>query len=439
MIERYNTTLGFYEPSVFHLYTRGTGKINDLPKWDTQQASTFLHEYVHFLQDITTVKGIQNLYINGEYLRLVSKKVKDSDYKVIRPINPLVAGYNVGSNWQVSRFTLGETDNKAIKYISFTRDISKSVKDDLTQQKLVIGRILVTCQCYDGSKKQYCFGTKQVMEGMAKMIQETVFPPSQKMSPYNPYYIAIDLANDIMNGLGSNIPTMIAIFDYALQSSNPGWAFVNYIEQKKKEGYKSVTLTHDIVYNDLNHAKVQSHTLGITTLKNGYLDLQKLAKEVIKDYTGGIWIFKNIEVWYNSIIKRGMMVRQKTPDFFVSLSFGGDIRKDGLFSQLLLLFGTPIVTNRKHDFDFLKPNKITITRDELMQVYAMMQINRVFWSKGPFVCPLRKYCQSQLYGIRKQKVDIRCLKAPWKRMRPFNRCMFNIWWKFKGFKKVEFI
>lgn len=439
MEERYNTTLGFYEPSVFHLYTRGTGKVSALSHWDTQQASTFLHEYVHFLQDITTVKGLQNLYITGEYLRLVTNKVKESNYKVSRPIIPFIAGYNVGNNWQVSYFTMGETDNKAIKYISFTRDKSKSVKDDITQQKIDIGRILVSCLCIDGSTKQYCFGTIQVMEGMAKMIQETAFPLSPKLSPYNPYYIAIDLANDIMNGLGSNIPTMIAIFDYALQSSNPGWAFVNYIEEKKRKGYNSVSLTHDIVYQDLNNAAVQSHTLGITTFKESYLDMQNMAKGVIRDYTGGIWLFKNLEVWYNSLIKRGMIVRETTPYFFVSLCGGGDIRENGIFRQILSIFGTPIVTNGNHVFEFLKPNNIPITRDELMQVYAMMQIHRVFKSKGHFTCPLRKYCQSLSCVIKKQRVDIRCIKAPWKKMRSFNRCLFNIWWKYKGFKNVEFV
>ena len=47
----------------------------------------------------------------------------------------------------------------------------------------------------------------------------------------------------------------------------------------------------------------------------------------------------------------------------------------------------------------------------------MMQIKKVFLSKGHFTCPLRKYCQNQPCGIRKQRVDLRCLKAPWERMR----------------------
>lgn len=439
MEKRFNTTLGFYEPSVFHLYTRGTGKLCDLQKWDSQQASTFLHEYVHFLQDIITVKGLQSLYIIGEYLRLVTKALKGSNYVVSRPIIPHFAGNNVGNNWMVSFYTFGEIDYAATQYVSYTRDQSKQITDDITGQTIDIGRILVSCIRNDGSTKQYCFGTIQIMEGMAKMIQEAVYPSPRRLSPYNPYYIAIDLANDLMSGLGSNIPAMIAIFDYALQSSNPGWAFVNYIEGKKNQGYNAVTLTHDIVYQDMDNTAVQSHTLGLTTLKKGYADIIKQAKGVFHDYTSGIWLFKNQEIWYNSLLERGKVVREKLPHLFVSLASGGDIRKEGLFSQILDSFGTPIVTNSKHEFDFKKPVNISITRDELMHVYAMMQIHQVFKTKGSFTCPLRKYCQAQPCGLRKQFVDVRCVKAPWERMRSLNRCMFNIWWKFKGFKKVKFV
>ena len=75
MIGKYYTTLGFYEPSVFHLHTLGDGKISEMNKWSDKQKSTFLHEYIHFLQDISTVQGLQNIYIGGEYLRFVTQEV----------------------------------------------------------------------------------------------------------------------------------------------------------------------------------------------------------------------------------------------------------------------------------------------------------------------------------------------------------------------------
>lgn len=439
MNNRYNTTLGFYEPSVFHIYVRGKGKLCDLKNWDTQQASTFLHENIHFLQDITTAKGLQNFYIIGEYLRIVTKLVKGSHNKIKLPIDPFKAGYNVGNNWIANFYTQGDIDYSAISYKSYKRDQSIQLNDDVTGKQLPIGRIIVDYVFADGSVKALNFGNIQIMEGMAKMIQESVYTTPHRTSPYNPYYVAIDVANDIIPGLGNNKLTMIAMFDYALQFSNPGWAFVNYIEEKKNQGYNAKSLTYSIVYQDIDSSKVQSHTQGVVSLKNGYVDLMKMAKGVFTDYTGGIWLFKNQMVWYNTLLERGKFIREKLPHLFVSLALGGDIRVDGLFNQILSTFGTPIVTNSKHDYEFHRPDNIQITRDELMHVYAMMQIHQVFYSDGQFTCPLRKYCQQQPCGIKKQRVDVRCVKAPWERIRRYNRCLFNIWWKFKGFKDIEFV
>lgn len=439
MEDRYNVTLGFYEPSVFHIFTRGTKTLSEIDKWEEQQVSTFLHEYIHFLQDILSVKGMQNLYIIGEYLRFVTVFVKHNNHKIKLPIIPYFANLNVGNNWKISYYTQGGIDYSVTKFVSFTKDTSIQLKDDLTGNSLPIERIIVYCQSRDGRVKPIIFGTIQIMEGMAKMIQDFAFPPVTRTSPYNPYYIAIDVANDIMAGLGNNSLTMIAIFDYALQSSNPGWAFVRYIKEKKSQGYTAATLTHNIVYDDLIHSHVLSNTQGFVSFIDGYKDAIKQSEGVFKEYLGNVWFFKNIENWYCTLLERGVNLRGNFPYLFVCLAQDGDIRKDGLFKEVLNTFGTPVVTNRNHDFDFKYPKNVMVTRDELMNVYAMMQIHRVFRSKGVFTCPLRKYCQQQPCGINKQRVDVRCVKAPWKRMRKYNRCLFNIWWKFKGFKDVEFV
>ena len=77
-----------------------------------------------------------------------------------------------------------------------------------------------------------------------------------------------------------------------------------------------------------------------------------------------------------------------------------------------------------------------LTKEEMINIYAMMQFPRVFSSNGTFSCPLRKYCQNKPCGFHKQKVDKRCLTQPWTRMRKWNRCYFNTWWYFKGFKNL---
>ena len=108
MLDRYNITMGFYEPSLFHLHTRGTGRLQDMKSWNVSQKSTFLHEYIHFLQDVTSIQGFNNFYILGEYIRYVTQKIKQSGTNEVRlPIHPFGANRNVDQNWLARANTMG--------------------------------------------------------------------------------------------------------------------------------------------------------------------------------------------------------------------------------------------------------------------------------------------------------------------------------------------
>lgn len=58
---RFNLTLGFYMPSLFHLHVHTKKFFKNLWKWDDETFCTFLHEYIHFLQDVSTVSGLHNI------------------------------------------------------------------------------------------------------------------------------------------------------------------------------------------------------------------------------------------------------------------------------------------------------------------------------------------------------------------------------------------
>ena len=54
-------TLGYYEPGFLHLRVNTDFDLSDLNtiiKNDKKLFSTFLHEYIHFLQDVTTTTGL---------------------------------------------------------------------------------------------------------------------------------------------------------------------------------------------------------------------------------------------------------------------------------------------------------------------------------------------------------------------------------------------
>lgn len=439
-MNRYYETLGFYEPSVFHLYVKGKGELKNLDSWDDEQKSTFIHEYVHFLQDIFTIQGLNNMYINGEYLRYVTQQYKSNpSHEIKRAVDPFSAGSNVDQNWLVKAYMFGTMDYSIAKFIDYDKVHAIDLVDYQTGKTTNVEKIELTCIRYDAKVVKVDFGSIQIMEGMAKYIQNCLYPPITHTSPYNPYYIALDVADKIMSGISVKPLNMIALFDYALQSSNPGMAFVRYLEEKVAIGYTADTLTSDVIYSDLKNASTMHSVLGLCSLKDAYDKLSKSAEGVVSEMLGGMWYYKNINLWYQSLIQRARKARFDSPELFTMLVRGGKLENNDLFKRFLSTFGTPVVTNSNHTYDFVKPVNVPITKIELMNVYAMMQLPRVFMTSGAYTCPLRKYCQNQKCGLTKQFVDKRCVKAPWTRMRSWNRCLFNHWLYFKGFKDIKFV
>lgn len=439
--DKYYRTLGYYAPTLFFIQLNGKGRLKNIKKWDEVQKATLLHEYIHFLQDITTVQGLQNMYRIGEYLRYVTNVAKDPDKNEIHlPVDPLMtAGYNLKQNWQLSNWTFGNR-TQVIKYVSYAKQMKGTLVDDITGNKQDVNGILLNCIDQKGGNVNVDFGTLQIMEGMAKEVEELAYPSMKGMSPYNPYYIGRDIANSIIKGVGNVGETMIALYDRSLQSSVPGYSFVSYLEEKAKAGFTSTTLTPDVIYDEMLKSQANQAQLGLTSFKAAYQYAMNLASGVVKDFTGGHWVYSHIDLWYRQILSRGRFVRFQYPKLFIDLAHQGDVNNNALFNEVYDLLGTPLIANEDGEYDYRHARKLWFMRKSSMaDVYAMVQTQLVFRTNGVYECSLINYCRNKKCSLRTHKVDTRCQTQPWERMRRFNRCPFCQWWYYKGFSKTKLL
>ena len=440
MITRYNQLQGYYIPSIFLLQVlNGDGELKDMGKWTTQQKSTFLHEYIHFLQDITTVIGLHNIYTHGEVLRYISELMRNGQNTFTLPLDPAMAGKNVGNNWKAGQETVGDSDTKAISVNGYSVNLGMNLVDDLTGNVTPVSKVEINCIDERGNRVIVRLGSSHMMECMAKAIQESVYPTGMRTSPYNPYYIAEDLANIIIPGLAGKKQTLIALYDRALQSSNPGYSFVRYLEEMAKLGYDSNTLTPAIVYQGMKAAVTNSSSIGITPFSDSFKQLSQLALGVLKEMTGGIWFLSNLDRWAESTLNNGVTMRLKYPELFLELAKGGDIIINDIFQTFLKVFGTPLVLNSKHKCDFLRPANVMISKSEIVDVMSMMQIIYVFTYGAPYPCLMKWYCVKNSSFINRLHVNKRCDDRPWMKTTRFGNCKFCRWWRFKGFKDLHLI
>lgn len=99
----YAKTLGFFEPSLFHIHLAYDVKLDDWKNWPDEALFTYFHEYIHFLQDLTTTSGLYNIFVLDEYLKYAVNYIyglPKGTFKV--PIPVVKLGNNVFNNRTVA-------------------------------------------------------------------------------------------------------------------------------------------------------------------------------------------------------------------------------------------------------------------------------------------------------------------------------------------------
>ena len=409
MIESKKTT-GRYLFDEFFISIMGYGILkdfHDFKKWTIVQKFSFLHEYIHFFQNIYTYYGLNIFFLlidnSWSFRRFIGKEI----------VVPFRQSPSEHCEELVTWiFTQGDTTG-----------VKKVISYRIENVKNGLGVVWVRCFNYDDEEVEIKFGSRHIDEGMACLIQESIYPEIKGGAPFNPYYIASELADMIIPGISENKYIMVALFDHALHFNNPAYYFVKYLEKKRKEGFSRTSLTCDRVYDEIGYLPT-----------NHILTVNEFLKEVddIFEYSDSA---DRTREWFNTIIKRSMNIRMNRPRIFIELMQGGDISNNDTFMYLLDELGTPIVTNENKDYCFLPPRNTSITETDLISFYAMLQINKVFYSKGRYSCPLIDYCKKKLSAY----VDERCETYPWLQPQRFRKCFFSDCWERFGLKGVRII
>jgi len=105
--------LGFYEPGFLHLRVNTDEDISDLNslyKNNPKRFSTFLHEYIHFLQDVTTPSGLMSASFYIDFIKDVNWTIRNDgkpEFKVPVEITNL---NNIEANIKLRLLYRGETE-----------------------------------------------------------------------------------------------------------------------------------------------------------------------------------------------------------------------------------------------------------------------------------------------------------------------------------------
>lgn len=410
MIEEFGT----YESSYF-IMTVPTEADLEIRNMSDEDFAVFFHEYIHFLQDITSFYGYMGIYDHGEYIRRAINDIYKMPQQFKVPLTIEDKGDFVQQNKDIANFSLGDKGDLDFVLI---KDASKDIfieQFQLTKQ-FSIPELHVKAITNNGPE-EITVGAYAIRENMAYLLERRCTTKYRRSHDY-PYQIVEILANSICPGKLTE-EDLIALCDVALQCSVPGHGLFLFLTAIKK-GQLIIKKPEDL-YDFLFSKK--THFLGREmTMPNALIEASKQATEHLLSYVKIEKLSKDYEDWVTFTLSAGVGLRIIRPYFFLEMARGKRDKENAVLQFIAKNIGSPQMVNSLGKRFHLATDR-PMCRFEYMEV--VKEIERLF-EEGKKDCSLKPWCAMSPDGA---PVDERCDNSPWSRCNDKRLCPYGLLWR----------
>lgn len=446
-MERYarDITSGSYAPTFFTIRIPNDENYENLlldERMSPQAEAYFLHEYIHFLQDLTTIPGLSNICVVVDYMKWATHQAKNG--KIYVPCLPKAAdGYNLLNNQTMNSARLGYGLLDKIK----VKEIRNLVlNDDKVQVNGVYHtrlNAIVTFKDSEGNNHQYQIGEFALSESMAYTIEQMLYPNVLPDAPDCPYRIVELICDKFLQGFSDDLCKIVALCDACLMYSFPGRIFQMAIEKLKTVDYKSLTAEQvfDFITQDATlQATEHNQTVGITMNDH----LAKFSLHAAEQLSGYFTTsnYDSEKLFTILMLYTAMEIRKQRQHFFLEIARGGMLRDNTPLRSVMGELGCPVILN--------KTNTLTtiLGRISFMLSCKTMYDPSCFWvfnqmykilkqgclNNDTYRCEMIDWCRDCF--IKKGVKDLtsegdECIYSPWKRVsdEEFQLCTFGRFWR----------
>lgn len=391
--------------------------LGDLMNLDDQDAeAVFIHEFTHFIQDLTTTYGLFNTYVVGEYMRMANKDIINEDPGYFEvPIQPIYAGEdNVYANNELARLMSGSGhDDEA----TLTDHQLRRENIDTINGPLPVDIVEIEYSDQNGNIDTFDFGELCISENMAFIVERECYPDCEP-SPDLPYRSAELLVELLYPDFGLKILNVLALCDISLLFQNPGKFFYDTLRafQNGQRTFKTPEEIYDLCFNNPPTFQQQN----FNSIEDQTRWFETLAHDHMTTYLQDPY-FNPFNTWTSKMIRNSVNYRFENRYFILDIARGGRIATNEGFISFYAAVGSPLVTNTFGATSLHNPNHVENMDYSL--ILAIDQINSaLFWNQE----------NCELVGICAPNVDRRCAKEPWLRSSDDQLCPYGLVWHHWG-------
>ena len=415
-MNKLKTTLGSYLPSFFMMEVDFPFSSKDLTApFDEKWISVFTHEYIHFLQDITTFVGLNNAYVYSEHIHGLVNSIYQhpkgnltvpvsipSNYANIE-LNQFVNTEGIGTLKEVDEFFLVKIKRKR-KKVPFQNDLVKKLTN-------------VILKSAKGDK--VVFGSRAIMESMAYMMERMITRGSVSAPDY-PYNAAEMVVDYIYPEFGKDKLNIIALCDACMQFSEPGKIFVQTLEMFKSQKFIPDN-ANQVIDNFYSTPCIQ---IGNTvSMVQGLISMGMMVGDRLKLYLQGN-DFKPFSNVIHKLLGFGMNERIKNRYFMLDIVRKSYALDNPLLQRYIAVVGAPIIKDCNEDYWSILPKGFSSADYWIDYFPAIGQVYNCL-AEGQTICDMIPWCEKS----PKVKVDDRCYMEPWSRVKDTYLCPYAMLWK----------
>lgn len=426
--------MGTYLPAFFDLYLNTDKSMNGLSIQVLSDAekSAFFHEYIHFLQDVTSTCGLFNIYVINETFRLVATQCAiQNPFRLPANIHSNELSDNVLLNLYINKVTFGEERDYPYPSIKITQVAFDDAANATSKSKNINHIPIVKFQSFGTWWK---FGYNEIMESMAYILQRLC--TNSYRSPEFPYMTAEKVAEFICPDFAKDILNIMALCDVALMTNQPGAYYVKYISDIAR-GVKHISCPEDI-YNDFYDIEgTDCNGVQMSSIEH-YTFLYKAAKQALKSYIAIPCIRCKLNKWIDLVLDTGYSIRKNRRYFYLELARGGDMLSNNTFIKLFDSIGTPLMHNNHGEYGRFPghPKDYGDVMQYLLAIYPIYNsfCNGVTDENGKTIdCYMKAFCHSS-----GKRTDSLCV-TPWKKVGDKQLCPVATIWKHRKLAKNNIV
>lgn len=421
----------YYRPSFFRIKIDLPVDLSNLMGLTDATLSLYLHEYVHFIQDISTIYGLMNISTITFYIHDVAHNItkQDKEFEVPIDLKSTSNGYGY-KNFQLRPHYIGASNHpkrSLINLLTYNRNwIEIEIEEGI--QNLEIVQLEFKDLCSD-QVFSIDLGGNLICECMAYLAEQHIYGEIHQshnitVADEYPYMVAFQLAQKIYPEFAKNRILIIAACDASLMTYHPGLSFVRLLEHLKEIDF----LSHATGFRDL-------YDIANNLLKGGHVDfatlLETVRKQIKSNFNADILNGNN--EWIDLIFDRIKEYRSNVPEFITDILVFGDLKSNDFFGIFHSSLGSPLIVNDIDEANIYTPKGFVPNENFHPGLFwAINQMLRVFSNSNPVPCELKQFCIQSKTTNPDVEVDERCDSAPWSRATDKHLCPFGMMWRHWG-------